>query len=71
MMHIQILNLSEVYKLIVENNDDDESIDNFNTMDQIRSAYINEIYKNHDYIITNIGELCEDLIIYLTEKNLY
>jgi hypothetical protein len=37
-------------------------------MNQIRSAYINEIYKNHNYIITNMGELCEDLILYLTEK---
>jgi hypothetical protein len=113
-MAIQILNLSKVYKLIVENKDENESIDdfnniliddiinasnlsidefydlvvninvshlinnihiwniinfyNFNTMDQIRSAYIREIYINYDYKIPNIDELCEDLITYLTEK---
>jgi hypothetical protein len=70
MIHItalQILNLSKVYRSNV-NDDNNNLIDNFDTMDQIRSAYISEIHKKHDRKIVNIDELCEDLITYLTKK---
>jgi hypothetical protein len=57
MMSIQILHLSKAYKLIVENKDVNESIDDFNNI------LIGDITN-----ASNLNELCEELITYLTEK---